>query len=79
MFGAIVQYPAGEGEVYNYKDYAAKAHEKGIKLTVVADLMSLVLLNPSRVSGVADIVVGNSQRFRRTNGFRRPACGIFCY
>src|ERR1700733_7095857 len=39
MFGAIVQYPSGDGAVYNYTTFAAAAHEKGIKLTVVADIM----------------------------------------
>src|SRR5471030_3508531 len=38
MFGAIIQYPAGNGEVYDYKGFAAKAHENNIKLTVVADI-----------------------------------------
>ena len=46
MFGAIVQYPAGDGAVYNYADFAAKAHANGIKITVVADIMSLALLAP---------------------------------
>ncbi len=76
MFGAIVQYPAGEGEVYNYTDYAAKAHEKGIKLTVVADLMSLVLLTPPGEWG-ADIVVGNTQRFGVPMGFGGPHAAFF--
>lgn len=76
MFGAIVQYPAGDGEVYDYKDYAAKAHEKGIKLTVVADLMSLVLLTPPGEWG-ADIVVGNSQRFGVPMGFGGPHAAFF--
>src|ERR1700709_970070 len=44
MFGAIVQYPAGNGEVYDYKAFAEKGHAKNIKLTVVADIMSLLLL-----------------------------------
>jgi len=76
MFGAIVQYPAGDGEVYNYTDYAAKAHEKGIKLTVVADLMSLVLLSPPGEWG-ADIVVGNTQRFGVPMGFGGPHAAFF--
>src|SRR5690606_19984916 len=37
MFGAIVQYPAGNGTLYDYKNFAANAHNKGIKLTVAAD------------------------------------------
>src|SRR6202012_1527038 len=33
MFGAIVQYPAGNGAVYDYKNFAAAAHAKNINLT----------------------------------------------
>jgi glycine dehydrogenase len=76
MFGAIVQYPAGDGEVYNYAGFAAKGHEKGIKLTVVADLMSLVLLTPPGEWG-ADIVVGNTQRFGVPMGFGGPHAAFF--
>ncbi|RYD87950.1 MAG: glycine dehydrogenase (aminomethyl-transferring), partial [Sphingobacteriales bacterium] len=76
MFGAIVQYPAKNGEVYDYKDFAAKAHEKGIKLTVVADIMSLVLLTPPGEWG-ADIVVGTSQRFGVPMGFGGPHAAFF--
>jgi glycine dehydrogenase len=60
MFGAILQYPAGDGAVYDYTGFAAAAHEKGIKLTVVADIMSLALLTPPGEWG-ADIVVGCTQ------------------
>src|SRR6201992_106350 len=76
MFGAIVQYPAGDGEVYDYTGFAAKAHEKGIKLTVVADIMSLVLLTPPGEWG-ADIVVGSSQRFGVPMGFGGPHAAFF--
>jgi glycine dehydrogenase len=76
MFGAIVQYPAGSGTVYNYADFAAKGHEKGIKLTVVADIMSLVLLTPPGEWG-ADIVVGCTQRFGVPMGFGGPHAAFF--
>jgi glycine dehydrogenase len=76
MFGAIVQYPAGNGEVYDYKGFAAKAHEKGIKLTVVADIMSLVLLTPPGEWG-ADVVVGCTQRFGVPIGFGGPHAAFF--
>ncbi len=76
MFGAIVQYPAGNGEVYNYKDFAEKAHHLGIKLTVVADLLSLVLLTPPGEWG-ADIVVGSTQRFGVPMGFGGPHAAFF--
>src|ERR1700754_2373535 len=76
MFGAIVQYPAGHGAVYNYTDFAAKAHEKGIKLTVVADIMSLALLTPPGEWG-ADIVAGCTQRFGVPMGFGGPHAAFF--
>jgi glycine dehydrogenase len=76
MFGAIVQYPSGNGEVYDYSGFAAKSHEKGIKLTVVADIMSLVLLTPPGEWG-ADIVVGSSQRFGVPMGFGGPHAAFF--
>lgn len=76
MFGAIVQYPAGNGEVYDYRDFATNAHEKGIKLTVAADIMSLVLLTPPGEWG-ADIVVGSTQRFGVPMGFGGPHAAFF--
>ena len=76
MFGAIVQYPAGNGAVYNYSEFASKGHEKGIKLTVVADIMALSLLSPPGEWG-ADIVVGSSQRFGVPMGFGGPHAAFF--
>ncbi|WP_017257537.1 aminomethyl-transferring glycine dehydrogenase [Pedobacter arcticus] len=76
LFGALVQYPAGHGEVYNYKAFADIAHQKNIKLTVVADLMSLALLTPPGEWG-ADIVVGTTQRFGIPMGFGGPHAAYF--
>ena len=76
MFGAIVQYPAGNGAVYNYSDFAQKGHEKGIKLTVVADIMGLALLTPPG-EWDADIVVGSTQRFGVPMGFGGPHAAFF--
>ncbi len=76
MFGAIVQYPAAKGQIYDYSDFAGKAHEKGIKLTVVADIMALTLLTPPGEWG-ADIVVGSSQRFGIPMGFGGPHAAFF--
>jgi len=76
MFGAIVQYPAGDGAVYDYKDFATAGHEKGIKLTVAVDIMSLALLTPPGEWG-ADIVVGSSQRFGVPMGFGGPHAAFF--
>jgi glycine dehydrogenase len=76
MFGALIQYPAAKGEVYNYKAFADDAHAKSIKLTVAADLMSLALLTPPGEWG-ADIVVGTTQRFGIPMGFGGPHAAFF--
>lgn len=76
FFGAIVQYPAGNGEVFNYKTLAEQAHAKNVKLTVVADLLSLTLLTPPGEWG-ADIVVGTTQRFGVPMGFGGPHAAFF--
>jgi len=76
MFGATVQYPAGHGQVYDYREFVEKAHEKGIKLTVAADLMSLALLTPPGEWG-ADIVIGTTQRFGVPMGFGGPHAAYF--
>ncbi len=76
MFGAMLQYPAGKGEVYNYSDFAKKAQEKDIKITVAADIMSLALLSPPGEWG-ADIVVGSTQRFGIPMGFGGPHAAFF--
>jgi glycine dehydrogenase len=76
MFGAIVQYPAGDGAVHDYSGFAAKAHLKNIKLTVVADIMSLALLSPPGEWG-ADVVVGSTQRFGVPMGFGGPHAAFF--
>ncbi len=76
MFGALVQYPAKDGEVFDYKAFSENCHSKGIKLTVAVDLMSLVLLAPPSTFG-ADIVVGCSQRFGVPMGFGGPHAAFF--
>ncbi|WP_069659198.1 aminomethyl-transferring glycine dehydrogenase [Arcticibacter eurypsychrophilus] len=76
MFGAIVQYPAGNGCIYDYTNFAAELHERNIKLTVVADIMSLAILTPPGEWG-ADVVVGSTQRFGVPMGFGGPHAAYF--
>ena len=75
-FGAIIQYPDGNGEVCDYSLFVAKAHEKGVAVAVTADLLSLALLTPPGDWG-ADVVVGSSQRFGIPMGFGGPHAGFF--
>lgn len=70
-FGAIVQYPAANGEVCDYEDFTAAAHSRGVLVTVAADILSLALLKAPGEWG-ADIVVGSTQRFGISMGFGGP-------
>lgn len=74
VFGAIVQYPAANGEVRDYKAFAEKVHANGALLSVAADLMSLSLLTPPGEWG-ADVVVGTSQRFGLPMNYGGPHAG----
>jgi len=76
FFGAIVQYPACNGEVFDYKNFASELHNQNIKLTVAADILSLTLLTPPGEWG-ADIVVGTTQRFGIPMGFGGPHAAFF--
>lgn len=71
-FGAIVQYPAANGEVRNYEPFAQKLHQSGALLTAVCDIMSLVLLREPAAFG-ADIAVGSTQRMGIPMGFGGPS------
>ena len=73
-FGAIVQYPAADGKVCDYADFTATAHEKGVLVTAVADLLSLALLKAPGEWG-ADIVTGSTQRLGTPMGFGGPHAG----
>ncbi|QIF00450.1 aminomethyl-transferring glycine dehydrogenase [Roseimicrobium sp. ORNL1] len=70
-FAVVVQYPAADGIIHDYADFAAKAHEAGAQVIVCADLLALTLLKPPGEFG-ADICVGNSQRFGVPLGFGGP-------
>ena len=73
-FGAIVQYPAANGEVRDYSDFVASAHAVGALVTADADLLSLALLAPPAEWG-ADIAVGSTQRLGCPMGFGGPSAG----
>ncbi len=76
IFGAIVQYPAGDGELYDYRKFCEAAHANGALVTVACDLMSLLLLTPPGEFG-ADVAVGSSQRFGVPMGYGGPHAAFF--
>lgn len=73
-FGAIVQYPAANGDVRDYSAFCTKAHESGALVTACCDLLALVLLKEPAAWG-ADIACGTTQRFGLPMGFGGPAAG----
>jgi glycine dehydrogenase len=75
-FGILLQYPAGDGEIHNYRDIISDAGSKGIYKGVVADIMSLAVLTPPGEWG-ADVVVGSTQRFGIPPGYGGPHAGYF--
>ena len=70
-FGALVQYPATDGRVLDYREFAAEVRGAGGLVIAATDLLSLALLTPPGEWG-ADVVVGNSQRFGVPMGFGGP-------
>lgn len=76
FFGVLVQYPATDGAISQYDDFAKAVHAGGALLIVAADLLSLVVLRSPGAFG-ADIVVGNSQRFGVPMGFGGPHAAFF--
>jgi glycine dehydrogenase len=76
IFGILLQYPASDGEVFDYTDLISAAHELGITTAVAADLLALTLLTPPGEMG-ADVVVGSAQRFGVPMGFGGPHAAYF--
>jgi glycine dehydrogenase len=75
-FGVLLQYPATDGTVYDYRAFIEKAHAKSALVTVAADLLSLTLLTPPGEFG-ADIAVGNTQRLGVPFGYGGPHAAYF--
>lgn len=76
FFGAIVQYPAGHGQVYDYTTFIQQAHANELFVVVAADLLSLAILKEPAQMG-ADAVVGTAQRFGVPMGYGGPHAGYF--
>ncbi|MFN6578471.1 MAG: aminomethyl-transferring glycine dehydrogenase [Aulosira sp. ZfuVER01] len=76
IFGAILQYPASDGTIYDYRAFIEKAHAEGALVTVAADPLSLTLLTPPGEFG-ADIAIGSTQRFGIPLGFGGPHAAYF--
>ncbi|MBX3191982.1 MAG: aminomethyl-transferring glycine dehydrogenase [Labilithrix sp.] len=70
-FGAVVQYPATDGEVVDYRAFGERVHAADAIFVVAADVLSLALLVPPGEFG-ADVAVGSTQRFGVPLGYGGP-------
>jgi glycine dehydrogenase len=75
-FVVVVQYPATDGGVHDYRELADSAHASDAMVVVATDLLALTLLAPPGEWG-ADVVVGNSQRFGVPLGYGGPHAAFF--
>ncbi|MCE2455325.1 MAG: aminomethyl-transferring glycine dehydrogenase [Gemmatimonadetes bacterium] len=75
-FGVMVQYPATDGQVIDYRAFVEQARSAGALIAVATDLLALTLLTPPGEWG-ADIAFGNSQRFGVPMGFGGPHAAFF--
>jgi glycine dehydrogenase len=76
VIGALVQYPATDGAIRDFRSLCERAHAAGALVTAATDLLALTLLTPPGEWG-ADIAVGNSQRFGVPMGYGGPHAAFF--
>jgi glycine dehydrogenase len=76
VFGVLVQYPASDGAIYDYRDLAERAHAAGALVVAATDLLALTLLTPPAEWG-ADVAVGSAQRFGVPMGYGGPHAAFF--
>ncbi len=72
FFGAIAQFPNAEGAIEDYEAFIDSCHEKGLKVTLIEDIMAMALLRPLN----CDIAVGSAQRLGLPMGFGGPTAGF---
>src|SRR4051794_29070032 len=76
VIGALVQYPATDGAIRDFRSLCERAHAASCLVTAATDLLSLILLTPPGEWG-ADIAVGNTQRFGVPMGYGGPHAAFF--
>ena len=75
-FGVLLQYPASDGAVIDYRGTIETAHAMKAMVVMAADPLALTLLTSPGELG-ADVAVGNSQRFGVPLGFGGPHAAYF--
>jgi glycine dehydrogenase len=75
-FAVIIQYPDTDGNIFELESLVNSCKKENVKTIFIADLLSLVLIQPPGEFG-ADAVVGSSQRFGLPLGYGGPHAGFF--
>lgn len=75
-FGALLQYPASNGDIFDYRALVERFHAANALVAVSADLLALTLLTPPGEFG-ADVALGSAQRFGVPLGFGGPHAAYF--
>jgi glycine dehydrogenase len=76
VFGVVLQYPATDGGLDDWRGFVERAHAAGALVTMACDLLALTLLVPPGELG-ADIAVGSAQRFGVPLGYGGPHAAFF--
>src|SRR5690606_39209249 len=76
LYGIMLQYPNGDGEVLDHRALISNAKQHHVLSAFAADLLSLTLLVPPGEWG-ADVVVGTTQRLGVPMGYGGPHAGYF--
>jgi len=75
-FGAIIQYPANNGSVNDYKTFIDAVHAANAYVIMATDLLALTVLTSPGELG-ADVAVGSAQRFGVPMGYGGPHAAFF--
>jgi glycine dehydrogenase len=76
VFGVLLQYPATDGALQDWRDLTRRAHDAGALVAMATDLLALTVLTPPGELG-ADIAVGSAQRFGVPLGYGGPHAAFF--
>jgi glycine dehydrogenase len=76
VFGVLLQYPATDGRLDDWKELIERAHAEGALVTMACDLLALAIVTPPGEMG-ADIAVGSAQRFGVPLGYGGPHAAFF--
>lgn len=74
--GALVQYPATDGSITDFKQVGELIHSQKGLFAMATDLLALTLIKPPSEFG-ADIALGSSQRFGVPFGYGGPHAAFF--